>query len=268
MSFIISLEKYLEEPGITGVNVPECITKILNEAIPKGVTSVVIPKSVTEIESMAFSDAEDLLSITVDADNPNYCDIDGVLYSKDKTTLLCYPQGRQDTEFVIPDYVTKIGYGAFCGCGNLTSVVFPDHLTEIGIDAFFACGLTSIDLPTNLELISTYAFSCCHALTSVDIPKGVTKILSRTFVGCKNLRSVRIPRSVTQIDKQVFDGCNKLQWVEIPESVVDICDDAFENCKCLKIVTPHGSYAEEFAQTHNIKVSNLNFAEDIESMNA
>ena len=255
MSFVISLEEYKKEPGITEAQIPDCIAKISRNSIPKGITSVVIPKSVTEIETDAFSNSEDLLSITVDPDNPAYCDIDGVLYSKDKTLLVHYPHGRNDTEFIIPNYVTKIGVNAFENCKNLSSIMLSDHLKTIGYGAFRACGLTAIDFPNSLKLISRLAFSLCTDLTSVVIPSGVTLIEPMAFKGCENLKFVSIPRSVSVIYQMSFSACYSLTSVVIPDSVTEIADNAFYDCDCLTIVTTKGSYADEYAQRKGFGVS-------------
>lgn len=255
MGFVITMEKYLKEPGVTEVKIPDYVTKIFGHAIPDGITSVVMPKGVTEIESDAFKLAKDLLSITVDPDNPVYCDIDGVLYSKDKTVLVCYPRGRQDTEFVIPDTVTEIGNRAFCECESLTSVILPKHVTTIGDTAFAGSGLTSIDFPDSLKEISRLAFAECNGLTSVVIPDGVTDVYVTAFGWCMNLKSVRIPRSMTYLDYLIFGDCSSLTSVEIPDSVTKIDDNAFRGCKRLTILTTPGSYADSYAQKNGIRVA-------------
>ena len=257
MDFVVTLEKCLKEPGVTEVKIPDYVTKIFRRAIPDEITSVVIPKSVTEIESDAFELAKELLSITVDPDNPVYCDIDGVLYSKDKTILVCYPRGRQDTELVIPDYVTEIGNKAFYKCESLTSVILPGHVTKIGAAAFGSSGLTSIDFPNNLKSIGVHAFANCNGLTSLVIPEGVTDIQPNTFGSCKNLKSVRIPRSMTYIWYSAFRDCFSLTMIEIPDGVTEIDESLFYDCKRkrLTILTTPGSYADSYAQKKGARVS-------------
>lgn len=199
-----------------------------------------IPKSVADIDTYAFSENEDLLSITVDTvdpDNPAYCDIDSVLYSKDKTVPVHYSHGRKDAEFVIANHVMEIGAAAFENCKNLSSVVLPDNLTTIGYCAFQACGLTDIDFPNSLASIGRFAFAHCDGLTSVFIPNGVTEFWPRAFVSCENLKFVSIPHSLTTIYSTAFGDCFSLTSVAIPDSVTEIADDAFENCNYLTIVT-------------------------------
>lgn len=51
--------------------------------------------------------------ITVDKGNKNYCDIDGVMFSKDKKKLIYYPEGRQNESYTVPESIEKIEYDAF-----------------------------------------------------------------------------------------------------------------------------------------------------------
>jgi hypothetical protein len=83
-----------------------------------------------------------LTAIEVDASNPAYASVDGVLFSKDGTQLLRYPAGRLSGQFVhyaIPDTVTTIAAGAFRFTDNLLSVSIPAGVAELGGFAFDGC---------------------------------------------------------------------------------------------------------------------------------
>ena len=95
---------------------------------------------ITSIGNEAFYRCNNLTSIVVEEEgNANYKSTNGILYSKDGTTLIQYPIGKKDTSFTIPDSVTTIGDYAFYNCESLTSVVIPDSVTTIGSFAFFDC---------------------------------------------------------------------------------------------------------------------------------
>ncbi len=101
-------------------------------------TSVTIPNSVTSIGNDAFYYCGGLTTIDVAVDNLNYSSGNGVLFNKDKTTLIQYPGGKQG-EYIIPNSVTQIGSAAFGYCTSLTSVTIPNSVTSIGDGAFEGC---------------------------------------------------------------------------------------------------------------------------------
>ena len=75
----------------------------------------------------------------MEAGNPNYCHIDGVLYDKAATTLIAYPEGRTETVFEIPDSVTAIAENAFGHNSGLQSVIIPDTVTQFPDRNLFLC---------------------------------------------------------------------------------------------------------------------------------
>jgi hypothetical protein len=80
------------------------------------------------------------------------------------------------TKVALPESLTTIGYGAFSGCQNLTSVTMGNNVTAIKEYAFQRCGFQAIDLSDNLLYIGTGAFSECNYLTNITIPESVINI--------------------------------------------------------------------------------------------
>ncbi len=102
------------------------VTKVGDFAFYKsGLTSISIPKETTDIGKGAFSYCTKLPAISVSASNPNYSASNGVMYNKDKTEILCYPAGKTDATFVIPETVTSIGEWAFAGCSAPATMYVP-----------------------------------------------------------------------------------------------------------------------------------------------
>ena len=177
-----------------------------------GMTSVIIPNSVTSIEEATFNGCSGLNSVT------------------------------------IPSSVTRIEQTAFQKCTGLTSVTIPNSVTRIGGHAFSGCiGLTSITIPNSVTRINDFAFLGCSGLTSLIVESGNTKYDSREncnaiietasntlIFGCNN---TTIPNSVTIIDSYAFYGCSGMNSITIPNSVTRIGYNAFKGCENLTSVT-------------------------------
>ncbi len=176
--------------------------------------SAVIPASVSSIGQEPFFNCYSITEITVDENNEYFCDLDGVLFTKDMETLIHYPVGSDDTEYVIPSEVKHIGRCAFYKAFNLSSITIPDSVESIGFFAFFDCiNLESVEIPSNLEIIDRSAFAYCTALTSVIIPSSVTSIGSRAFANCHSLADVTVPKTVTSIESDSFVDCSALNTI-------------------------------------------------------
>ena len=261
--------------SLTSVTIPGSVTRIGEYAFSKceSLTSVTIPNSVTSIGWGAFSNCAALTGIRVAEGNSHYSsDASGVLFSKDKTTLVQCP-GAFSGSYAIPNSVTSIGDYAFSGCSSLTSVTIPDSVTSIGKWAFSECkSLTSVTIPGSVTSIGVGAFASCTSLTGIwvaegssyyasdasgvlfnkdmttlvqcpgafaayTIPDSVTRIGERAFYYCTSLTSVTIPNSVRSIGKWAFSHCTSLTSVTIPNSVTSIGDGAFASCTSLTSVT-------------------------------
>jgi len=185
---------------------------------------------VMTIGDYAFSYCTSLTEFLVSSGNPNFSSGDGVLYDKDKTTLIAYPVGKTESSFEIPSSVTTIGGFAFGGCTSLASVAIPSSVTTIGEGAFSDCtSLASVAIGDGVTTIGNNAFSYCTSLASVAIPSSVTSIGGFAFYECTSLASVAIPSSVTTIGDYAFSYCTSLASVAIGDGVTTIGDYAFDS---------------------------------------
>ncbi len=143
--------------------------------------SIRIGKNVVTIGEWGVVNCPALREIKIDLKNPEFCDINGVLFNKDKTVLLSYPSANAEV-YTIPDTVTALANNAFYQCKNLKKVTFNDALITIGDKAFIKCGsLENVTLPKKLQTIGTDAFSYCEKFTEITIPASVTNIGDYAF---------------------------------------------------------------------------------------
>lgn len=237
---------------LTSITIPNSITSIGNYAFYNcsSLTSINIPDSMTYIGNGVFNNCYRLTSINVSENNSSYMNKNGVLFDKNEKTLIKYPEGKKDTEYIIPNSVTTIGNYAFYQCKQLTSITISNSVTSIGKWAFYDCNvLKSINIPDSVTSIGEFAFDSCSSSTSLTIPNSVTNVGQSAFSGCSSLTSVIIPDSFTIIAYGAFSGCSGLTSVTIPDSVTYIKDYAFQDCSHLTSinipdsVTHIGSYA-------------------------
>ena len=248
-----------------------------------GLTSIVIPNSVTSIGEKAFSGCYRLvevinhseLNFTVGSANygsvayyarevhdgtSKIIEIDGFILFPEENGYYLIRYTGSSTDIVIPDGVTSIGDRAFEDCNSLMSIVIPDSVTSIGYSAFEDCSsLETITLPfvgadkdgTNNTHFG-YLFGAFNYHDNDDrIPTTLKtvvitggKIGSLAFYGCSGLTSVTIGNGVTSIGDWAFYDCSSLTSVTIGNGVTSIGYAAFGDCSSLTSVQFGGTVAQ------------------------
>lgn len=146
----ISFKNNLEEIGsfafneskLTSIELGNSVKKIGESAFAwcTALESITFPTTIEEIGISAFYMCTSISEYTVIDNNKNYTsDARGVLFNKDKTTLIYYPIANTETEYTIPNTVTEISANAFSPCLKLTKVTVPDSVERIGDQAFAQC---------------------------------------------------------------------------------------------------------------------------------
>jgi len=201
---IIVDNENLEYSSLDGVLFNEAKTVLVEYPAGKKDKNYTIPNTVIDIELGAFFDRKKLVTIILPAklsglpqyvflgcdkieqiilqdDNPRFMTMDGVLFDKERKTLIFYPHGKKETEYVIPEGVERIKEGVFKDCKNIENIIFPESLKMIERMAFWGCeNLTSIILPKNLKGICNHAFYSCQRLEKVTLSRK-TRIGRKAF---------------------------------------------------------------------------------------
>ncbi|MCD7745114.1 MAG: leucine-rich repeat protein [Lachnospiraceae bacterium] len=186
--------------SLPSISIPEGVTTIEDSAFTycTSLTSVMLPASLISMGDYVFSDCTALAEISVASGNAAYASVDGVLFNKAQTVLMCYPVGKTDSSYSVPSGVTTIYDSAFYGCSSLASVTLPDSVTSIEEYAFADCTrLTQVSLGSGVTTIGECAFLYCTGLTSITLPASVTSIEAYAFSSCKNLAAVYYQSSKT-----------------------------------------------------------------------
>ena len=172
-----------------------------------GLESVTIGKGCTSVIASAFTRNVNLVKFDVSEDNESYTSVDGVLYNKEKTAVVCYPKSLSG-EYVIPDTVTSIEKAAFENCNKLTKITIGSGVETVNPYAFNQCNLLATvvfkDSDTANKKICERAFYYCGSLTEVDFGNAVTSIGDYAFTICSKIKSLEFPDSLTSIGQFAF----------------------------------------------------------------
>lgn len=132
----------------------------------------------------------------------------------------------------------KVVNDAFQGCINLTSVELPTGLEVISENAFRGCtNLSGIVLPNNLKAIGKHAFSGCTYIGDINIPEGVKEIGDYAF-HASGVAELTLPESLKRIGDYAFanNANGSLKNLQLPPYVETIGESAFENCSGLEVI--------------------------------
>lgn len=236
--------------SLIAIELPETLKRIEDLAFNgcESLSVLNIPASVEYInEDRTFAGANKLMAINVAEGNSYYVSVDGILFNKDKTTLLVYPAGKASRSYTVPDTVTKINAYAFYWNELIESITVPGTVENIGGDAFAGCeNLASISLSEGLFSIGSTAFHQCRALSTITFPASLEKLGDDMFESCYELKEILVADESTyfkSIDSVLFDysgrtlvayPAGKLQGTyTVPDGVEAIGDYAFLYAKNL-----------------------------------
>lgn len=207
---------------------------------------------VKEVRLWSFPSS--IKKFTVNADNPYFTAVDGVIYSKDMTRLVAVPHDKAAslkipstvkvighgafansdlTKIVIPEGVTSIEDNAFGGCKKLAKVQFPSTITHVGYLAFSETPFED-KLPAGMNYLGKVAFRYVGTMPAghtLTIREGTVEIAERAVTGQKGLASVVVPTSVKRIGQYAFEGCENIKSVATLASDCHVGQEAFTDAK-------------------------------------
>lgn len=185
-------------------------------------SSIEVGASVESVGENAFGSCVAMTTISVADGNGNFVADDGVLFSKDMTTLVQYPTGKSNMSYTIPASVKTVSNFAFSYAKSL-KVIDTGKVTSLGDYTFSSCAaLEEVKLSDALTYIGAGTFQKCTALVRIDIPEGVTALgykndagteCGASFLGCTALTNVSLPSTLKNIYLRSFDGCEMLSQV-------------------------------------------------------
>ncbi len=159
------------------VTIPSNATSVGDFAFREsGLTSVVIPSTISVLSEGVFENAIHLSSVQF-------------LPAEDELSGL-----------------TSVKSAAFSGCTSLTNLILPDTVTTIGDSFLRDSGIIAFTFPSGVSTINEYSFSGCANLASITLPSGLITIKSYAFQDCDSLASIVIPASTMYIYDYAFIG--------------------------------------------------------------
>ena len=275
-------EAFNDCSSITDLILPASTTYVGQCALSgTSIVEFTIPKTCNMFHDWALDHIPTLTSIYVEPGHSNYCSLDGILYTNDMSWVVCYPSGKTDKTYRLPDQVTTIGTGVFSGNEYLEELILNNRINESGLGTAILqkTNVSAIEVPSE----NPYLKSVDGVLFSKDgktlylyppnkpdeiyfIPSGTIHIGrpgDYSFETCKNLEELYIPSSVEKVSGVMWNSNKLKQVVFASESkVTSLRGFIFQECKALEIICLPRSiktlsddfYGNEFFHCENLKV--------------
>ena len=201
--------------------------------------------------------------LTISENNPYFKSVNGIIYSKDGTSIgpvlygidydsvdfsgitrigdYAFCGHSEITELNLPPRITSVGAHAFQGCNNLDSVYIPSGVGSVGDYAFAGIGRDRYDetvldyyavqilLSEGLHDVGEYAFSSIDGLRLINLPDSLKDLGKGAFAFDVRLKSMCLPSGIQVIPDRLCEDCMNLQRISLPAGVTAIGDYAFRS---------------------------------------
>ena len=207
--------------------------------------------------------------IVVDEENPSIRSVDGVLFLKDLSEIISYPNARQADVYEIPAECSLVGPYSFCLNKGVKKVVIPSTVGEIQYSAFASSNIEEFEInegvayiceaafsgldkcailhiPASAEFIEPAAFSFSYGLENIEVDENNPSYASRdgifydkslstllAYPGGRLDESYTTEPGVTTIGPMAFAGDINLTSVTLSEDINCIQDMAFTQTEAL-----------------------------------
>lgn len=228
------------------IDIPQSIKRIGRFAFRdcQRISSLFLPASALEFYSNSVNGCSMMRSINVDSMNPVFSSVDGVVYSKDSSSLIRCPEGKFNIRF--PQKILTVTSSSFHGCSELKQISFPPSIRTLEPSAFEECnGLDSLFLNLSLTAVPERCFVNCkglqessyclfnrgnrrrsvHGMFCLEGDRARTRChhSEKSFYNCSALSSLYIPPSVSSIQEDAFGGCLNLRNIVVQNEVPPLC---------------------------------------------
>ena len=212
--------KSLEE-----VDLPEGLTEIGDTAFCQcgKLRKISLPKSLTTLGDRVFTDMPGLEEILVADGCESFASEDGVLFSADKTTLICYPEGKTGASYTVPESVKAFAPDAIHHNQNLTGLILPEALGELSYCAIQRCPIENLAIPEGV----------------VKICEGSAADFSLDAENRKTLKTVYLPAALTEVGENAFAynddltdvyyGGTEEQWIVLKSMINPVGNEPLLN---------------------------------------
>ena len=243
---IIESQAFDNSKNLTSISMPGVISISNNAFYRCSLTSLQLPKSLVIIEDGAFGENA-MSSITIDTENEYFTSVDGVLYDKNVTKIVGFPN-KKGGVYTIPSTVTTIKTYTFSSNTTLDELVIPASVTKIENNAFdydakinkltIEDGTTELTIGQGNNIFDGYYddYNNWNGISTVltqlrEIYWGRNIKLSKnnTLFGgsSSNLNKIVFGENVTTIPKYSFRGCYAINEINLKGGIKQWCDFDF-----------------------------------------